>query len=257
MAAQPYLLAFARELRNAIDLHHPNIVAVYDASPIEDTVCVVRAFIEGTTLAHRIKDTSLTIQESAALMALVADALEYAHSQGDHPPRPQAVEHPPGPPDGNPLVSDFGLAKCDSGDTTLTPGGQIGGGGLLIGTPAYMSPEQARGEGSLVDARSDVFSAGIVLYELLTGSLPFRGRGRMLRLQIQETTPTAPRSLNDDVPEDLETICLKALAKNPDDRYQAAKDLADDLRKFLEEDPSLRSRKVPRSTTPGRDKTGS
>src|ERR1700722_6072150 len=99
-------------------------------------------------------------------MALVADALYYAHHRGiihrDLKPSNILLDL-----DGQPLVSDFGLAKRDSSDTTLTPGGQ---GGVLIGTPAYMSPEQARGEGSLVDPRSDVFSAGIVLYELLTGS---------------------------------------------------------------------------------------
>jgi serine/threonine protein kinase len=229
MAAEPDLQGFVREARNAIHLQHRNIVAIFDASPIEDTVCVVRAFVEGTTLADRIRDGSFTPDESAALMALVADALDYAHNRGiihrDLKPSNILLDL-----DGQPLVSDFGLAKRQSGDTTLTPGGQSG---VLIGTPAYMSPEQARGEGSLVDPRSDVFSAGIVLYELLTGSLPFRGRGKMLQLQIQEVAPTAPRSLNDDVPPGLEAICLKALAKDPDDRYQSAMALADDLRKFL------------------------
>jgi Protein kinase domain len=229
MAAQSDLQAFVREARNAIHLQHPNIVAIFDASPIEDTVCVVRDFIEGTTLADRVRNESFTPSESAALMAIVADALEYAHGRGiihrDLKPSNILLDL-----QGKPYVSDFGLAKRDSSDTTLTPAGPAG---MLIGTPAYMSPEQARGEESLVDARSDVFCAGIMLYELLTGSLPFRGRGRMLQIQIEESTPTSPRSLNEDVPQDLENICLKALAKEPDDRYQSAKEFADDLRKFL------------------------
>jgi serine/threonine protein kinase len=229
IGSQTDLQTFSRDARNAIRLQHPNIVAVYDASPIGDTVCVVRAYIEGTTLAHRIQESPLLPEESAALMALVMEAMDHAHSR--------AIVHRDLKPsnilldlNGQPHVSDFGLAKRENGDTTLSPAGQ---GGTLIGTPAYMSPEQARGESYLVDARSDIFSAGVVLYELLTGSLPFRGRGRMLLCQIQELEPSTPRSLNEDVPVNLEIICRKALAKDPADRYQTAKEMADDLRKFL------------------------
>src|SRR5262249_27634021 len=109
--------------------------------------------------------------------------------------------------------------------------------GQVLGTPAYMSPEQAQGEGHRVDGRSDVYSLGVVLYQLLTGELPFRGTARMLLHQVLHDEPRPPRGLNDRIPRDLETICLTAMAKEPGRRYQTAAALAADVRRFLAGQP--------------------
>src|SRR5262249_24358712 len=139
---------------------------------------------------------------------------------------------------GAPRLLDFGLALRDEAEVTMTVDGQI------LGTPAYMSPEQAAGHGHKVDRRSDVYSLGVVLYELLTGELPFRGKKGMLRLQMLHEEPRPPRRVNDKIPRDLETICLKAMAKEPARRYQTARDLADDLRRYLKGEP-IQARPLP------------
>ncbi len=140
--------------------------------------------------------------------------------------------------DGQPHLMDFGLARRDVGEVTVTLDGQV------LGTPAYMSPEQAEGEAHTADRRSDVYSLGVILFQLLTGDLPFRGNARMLMHQVIHDEPPSPRKFNANVPKDLETITLKCLEKEASRRYATAKMLADELRRYLSGKP-IYSRPVP------------
>jgi len=136
---------------------------------------------------------------------------------------------------------DFGLARREDAEITLTVEGQI------LGTPAYMSPEQARGEAYRVDGRSDLYALGVILFQLLTGQLPFRGSLASLMNQVINEAPPRPHELVSDIPLDLEAVCLKCLAKNPDGRYQSAGDLANDLRCFLAGQVLVAARRPPLS----------
>jgi len=233
LASREEVERFHREARSAAQLKHPGLVAIYETGQTDDHMFyLVEEFVPGETLAARLRTDPPTIPQTAELIAQVAEALDYAHRHRvihrDIKPSNILLDR-----EGRAHLMDFGLAKRDTDETPVTLDGDV------LGTPAYMSPEQARGESRQVDPRSDIYSLGVVTYELLTGERPFRGSRRMLLLQVLNDEPRPPRQLNDKVPRDLQTICLKAMAKAPSSRYASAAELSDDLRRFLRGDPIL------------------
>ncbi len=227
---QNFVERFRREAQAAANLSHPNIVPVFDWGEEGGTYFIVMELIEGTSLADLLRESrTLSPAKSAQVCAQVASALSYAHRQG--------VVHRDVKPgnilltsDGQVKVTDFGIAQAVSTEDHLTVAGSV------MGTATYFSPEQA--EGSLVDGRSDVYSLGVVLYELLAGRPPFIGETpvSVASKHVREVVPS-PRQFNPSLPSDLEAISLHTLAKRPEDRYQTADELRSDLLRFVEGQP--------------------
>jgi formylglycine-generating enzyme required for sulfatase activity len=219
---------YLAEARMAAALSHPGIVPVYDVGTAPGgAIYAVSRFIDGTTLEGLLRTGRVSEQETARLLSQVARALHAAHQQQivhrDIKPANILIEAATG----TPFVADFGLAI--RADQQLQKG-------TVAGTPAYMSPEQALGEAHRLDGRSDIFSLGVILYEMLTDTRPFRGGSvRETLSQVISASPRPPRDFSSRIPGELERICLKALARRAADRYQTADALAADLEEWLEE----------------------
>jgi serine/threonine protein kinase len=219
------LMRFRVEAQAVARLQHPNIVQIYDVGNAHGQPYISLEFIDGGSLHAKAASTALPPHEAAALVATLAEAVQFAHHRGiihrDLKPSNVLLTA-----DGTPKITDFGLAKKLDDPTQTRPG-------EVLGTPSYMTPEQAEGRAAAVGPATDIYALGAILYECLTGRPPFRAATvpETLR-QVVEQEPTAPRAVNSAIPRDLEIICLKCLAKQAVNRYESAAALAEDLRHF-------------------------
>lgn len=227
LASPELIKRFQDEARAAAALHHPNIVSIYEAGQQQGQPFFAMQFIGGPSLAKRLEEGPLEPEAAARLIQQIAQAVAHLHQNNivhrDLKPSNILLDE-----EGCPYVSDFGLVKVVTGESHRTSTG------VIVGTPSYMAPEQASGHAEMVGPLSDVYSLGVILYELLTGRPPFREATPLDTLvQVLEGEPKPPREIRPQVPAELELICLRCLEKEPNQRYPSAAALASDLEKFL------------------------
>jgi serine/threonine protein kinase len=239
---------FRAEAEAAATLQHPNIVAIHEVGEHEGQPYFSMEYVEGSNLSALVGEGPMPAIQAARYLQIVSEAIHYAHSRQilhrDLKPSNLLIDHR-----GQPRITDFGLAKRLDSNSDLTASGQT------LGSPAYMSPEQATGRRGSLGPHSDVYSLGGVLYFLLAGRAPFAAETPQMTLnQVIKNQPVPPRILNPGVPRDLETICLKCLEKDLARRYSSAQELAEELGRFLRHEPirARRSGPLRRSTQWGR-----
>ena len=233
LASELEVKRFQQEAGAAANLQHPNIVAVHEVGEHESQHYYSMDLVEGRSLAELAREQPLSTKQAARYIKIVADAINYAHEKGtlhrDIKPTNILID-----PRDERRITDFGLARCKDFDSHLTASGQ------LVGTPAFMSPEQAEGETNAIGPASDVYSVGAVLYYLLTQRPPFSAESLADLLdQVIHREPVSPGLLNPSVPRDLQTISLKCLQKDPAHRFQSAQQLSDELGRFCSGKPIL------------------
>src|SRR3954469_1166379 len=226
--AKHYEMRFRREVRAVARLNHPNIVQVYDFGTEGDLAYIVMEFIQGRELKDMLDaKEGLELGKIFKLMGELLDALDFAHEAGvihrDVKPANVMIDSA-----GHAKLADFGVARVTeaSGDQA-----EATRAGAMVGTPSYMSPEQIQGQ--TIDRRTDIFSAGILFYQLLTGQKPFEGTGMGLAMKIVQNDPVPPTTLVQ-IPPVIDAVVARALAKTPEERYQTAREFAADLKRILE-----------------------
>ncbi|HKQ40602.1 MAG TPA: serine/threonine-protein kinase, partial [Verrucomicrobiae bacterium] len=231
LSTPEFVKRFRAEAFAAASLQHPNIVAIHDVGVYQGQQYFAMDYVAGRSLANLLANGPLPSTLAARYLKTIAEAIHYAHDRGilhrDLKPSNVLIDD-----NDQPRVTDFGLARRLDGDSELTRTGQV------LGSPNYMSPEQATATRRKVSRSSDVYSLGAVLYHLLTGRPPFVGEALTDTLhQVLNDDPVSPRLLNPSAPRDLETICLKCLEKDPAKRYPTAQALASELARFLNREP--------------------
>src|SRR5215471_8404305 len=231
LVPQTHWKRFRREAKAAASLEHPGIVPVYEVGESDGSCYFSMRFVEGGQLDRVIKRKPMSIRQAAELISKVARTVHYAHEHGilhrDIKPGNILLDAK-----GEPLLTDFGLARLVEAESTVTRTKEV------MGTPSYMAPEQAVGNNAAVSSATDVYGLGAVLYQLLTGHPPFAGGTTYETIKlVLDTEPRQPRSLNPKIDRDLSTICLKCLEKDPKRRYTSALALAEDLERWLQHEP--------------------
>ncbi|MBC8115454.1 MAG: protein kinase [Candidatus Saccharimonas sp.] len=236
------LRQFLAEARIASKLRHPGIITIFDVGQFANgTNYISMEYVPGQSLSDLMNAERIPVPRAVDLLIKIADAVHYAHGQGlvhrDLKPGNVLIDDR-----GEPRVVDFGLAVHETAQGQLR--------GEVAGTPPYMSPEQFRGEVHRLDGRADIWSLGVVLYQLLTGRRPFNGDVKQLYDEVLHKAPKPPRQIDDQIPRELESICFKCLSKSVDDRYSTARDLSDDLREWLTSQPATEDSSSSRRARP-------